>query len=97
MMMDFIGEFIAAIAEVIGWMLLQMVLATGWVLWMVLVTVGRLLLGAGRLIRRSFKRQDPLRELALALAEYHEAVADIRRIGADTRRQIRALSNGRRP
>ncbi len=95
-MMGFIGEFIAAIAEVIAWMLLQMVLATGWVLWMVIVIVGRLLLGAARLIRRLFVREDAQRELVLAVLEYHEAVADIRRIGSDAKRQLRALSKERR-
>jgi hypothetical protein len=95
-MMEFIGEFIAAVVEVVAWVLLEVVRGVGLVLWIIFVTVRSLLVGLARLIRRLFVRKDEQRELVLAILEYHEAVADVRRIGADAKRQIRAMAKGRR-
>jgi predicted lysophospholipase L1 biosynthesis ABC-type transport system permease subunit len=96
-MMDLVGEFIAAIAEVIAWSLLQCVMAFGWLLWMVLVAGARLVVGCVRIVQRLLARRAAQGELAQIGLEYHAAVADIRRIGADTRRQIRLVKEGRRP
>ncbi|MGD1056959.1 MAG: hypothetical protein ABR992_06030 [Solirubrobacteraceae bacterium] len=94
--MEIVGELIVAIVELYLWFLLQFVLAVAWLVWMALVGSARLALGAYRLLRRWFSRRATERELAQIALEYHAAISDIRQIGADTRRQIRSVSEGRR-
>jgi hypothetical protein len=95
--MELVGEFIVAIVELYAWFLLQVVLAVAWLILMALVGSARLALGAYRLLWRWWSRRATERELAQIALEYHAAVSDIRQIGADTRRQIRSVAQGRRP
>jgi biopolymer transport protein ExbB/TolQ len=95
--MEIIGAIIVAIAELIGWFLIEFAKGLAWLVWMLAVGSARLTLGAYRLLRYFLRRRASERELTQIVLEYHAAVSDIRKIGADTRRQIREVSEGRRP
>jgi hypothetical protein len=93
---EFVITILAAVIEMMVWLVYAMVLAVGWCAWMMLVTGGRFGIGALRVGRRVLQRRATQRELAIIASEYLSAREDIQRISQTTRRRIRDLTEPRR-
>lgn len=95
-MEDLIASICLGIIEMALVLLAALVFGVLWCLWLLLVAGGRFCFAALRVIQGLSARRAARRELAYIALEYQAAMTDIHRISQATRRQIRAVAEGRR-